>query len=183
MIWYLCLIAIIFLALSLLGTILFALKYFGLFDSIEISSGPSPYKYGSRSIVYRINYGSYNDSSLIFTEICSILPKTTTFGVYLYKDRFNNVIKDKLSFKEINSSSNDFVFMVGAILSEENQSPDQQRLLEEKGYHYAKLPEDVDNVVYCKFPYRGILSVVVATRRVYAAIDNYVEVNLFNQIY
>lgn len=180
MIWYLCLIAIIFLALSLLVTILFALKYFGLFDSIEISSGSSPFKYGLRSIVYRIDYGSYNDSSPIFTEICSILPKTTTFGVYLHKDRFNNLIKDKLSQKETNISGNDFVFMVGAILPKENQSPEQQRLLKEKGYHYANLPEEVDNVVYCKFPYRGVLSVVVATRRVYAAIDNYVEVNLFN---
>ena len=186
----LLIIAIALLSIILILTILFALQYFGLFDTIIVSSGQSPYQYGGRSIVYRIDYGKYCDSSTLFTEICSIFPsefrtKYSTFGIYIKRDQLNENDRKKLITAERYDSC-EWIFMIGAIISNDDQDQDIiikhpiiQSMLMEKGYRYAQLPEQVDHVVYVKFPYRGIMSVVIGSRRVYSAIDTYIQVCIF----
>ncbi|XP_027194174.2 testis-expressed protein 264-like [Dermatophagoides pteronyssinus] len=179
----LLIIAIALLSLILILTILFALNYFGLFDTINVSSGQSPYKYGNCSIVYRIDYGKYSDSSSLFTEICSIFPmdfrsKYSTFGIYLERDRLNEIDRRKFINVERYDSC-EYIFMIGAIISDDSiiKHPIIKSMLMEKGYRFAQLPEQVDPVVYVKFPYRGIMSVVIGSRRVYSSIESYIQEN------
>ncbi|OTF76157.1 hypothetical protein BLA29_010938, partial [Euroglyphus maynei] len=163
-------------------TILFALNYFGLFDRIDISCGQSPYQYGNRTVVYRIDYGKYSDSSTLFTEICSIFPtdfrkKYSTFGIYIERDQMNEMDLNRFIPPE-RLDSCEWIFMIGAIINDDSiiRHPFIRSMLMEKGYRYAQLPEQVDRVVFTKFPYRGIMSVVIGSRRVYSAIDSFVQV-------
>lgn len=179
------LIAIAVVAVCLLLTILLALFYFGLFDSVTVSTGPSPFRYGARQAWIRLGVGGYSQSSALFTEINSILPGHHTVGVYLDRARFLSDLKltdreegflQRVYPTTPSTADDSFIFLIGSILDTE-PSEQQLELLRDKHWHQVLLPPDVDHVVHAQFPYRGAMSVVVASRRVYRTIDAYVEVS------
>lgn len=174
MIFYL--IAIIFVFVLLLLTVFGSLIYFGIFESIEVSTGPTPYTFANRQIAYRLGKGKCDESSSIFTEICSIIPDRPTIGMYLQQSNKGNYHQ----MTDFNPVSDKFDFLVGAFVTEGPQNDslindEERKLLELKGYKFCELPS-VENVVHSKFPFRGIMSVVVAVRRVYPAINQYIKV-------
>lgn len=182
-------IAIVLLTIALLATIFGSLIYFGIFDQVQVSTGPSPYKFDGQPIVYRIENGSYADSSCVFTEILSILPKFITFATYTNEPNDNGDqtetqhLAGEAANKSVNLdiSSAKYRYLVGAILSNEDVlslSDDQREMLKKKGYSFGQLPSDVDTVVHSSFPYRGVVSVAVASRRVYPNITQYLKVSL-----
>lgn len=171
------LISIVVLFVVLLLTILYILHYHGLFDCIEIKNGRSSFDYGERSIVYKVDCGQYNDSSWIFNEICSILPNSTTFGMYVSFDSLDEKVQQKILSKSVGKIA--YVFMVGAIVSSnrlETNDTSTSNLLQSRKYRFSSLPPSVDSVC-CRFPFKGVLSVVIASRRVYSALDEYLKVN------
>lgn len=144
-------------------TILLALIYFGLFDEIEVKVGGPPFEFGGRRIAYKRAKGKYNEAGSLFTEVCSLVPKLDSVGLYF---------DDPETVKDVNKCR----FIVGAILgNEEPQCQQDQKLLVSKGFHLALLP-DVDHVVYSTFPFKGIVSVVIAVRRVYPRLKEYIKV-------
>jgi len=154
----------ILIVLSLLAlTFLFALKYYGLFEDIEVSAGSPPFAFGHRYVAYKKAKGRYSDASALFTEVCSLVPHLNTFGIY-YDDPDNpDINADKCRY------------IVGALLNENTpQSESDKQLLYNKGFLDGQLPH-VDHVVYSSFPFKGIISVVIAIRRVYPVIKSYIN--------
>jgi hypothetical protein len=145
-------------------TLWIALQYFGLFEEIEVSAGPPPYQFGGRLVAYKKERGCYSDSSALFTEVCSIVPGLDTIGIYL---------------DDPNKNQKKCRYIVGALLEdqpEDQQLEDQKQLLLSKGFICGQLPA-VDHVVYSLFPFKGIISVVIAIRRVYPRIRSFIAVS------
>jgi len=161
--WLLLLTFIVFVVFCV--TVFYALVYFGLFHEIVVRVGSPPYRFGAQLVAYKKAKSCYSEASALFTEVCSLTPDLKTFGVYL--DEPNEENKDKCRF------------LVGVILRP--QSPEfesQKQLLESKGFICGQLP-DVDHVVSTVFPFRSVISAVIAIRRVYPKIKSYiVEHNL-----
>ena len=158
--WLLLLTLVLFVILCV--TVYLALVYFGLLDKVEVRVGSPPYHFGAKNIAYKKQKSNYSDASAIFTEACSLTPTLNSFGIYL--DEPNDDNKDKCRF------------LVGVILKPE--APDfesQKQLLESKGFVCGQLP-DVDHVVSTIFPFRSVISVVIAIRRVYPIIKSYILV-------
>lgn len=170
------LVAIILLLVCLALTILGCLVYFGLFREIKISTGRTPYPFANREIAFKLGKGKCADSSAIFTELCSILPDRPTIGLYL-TNADQSGIYDMANF---DPAADRYDYLVGAFTVNDTDghsliSEDERKFLLKKGFRFGSLPP-VENVVYSEFPFRGILSVVVAIRRVYPAINRYVQV-------
>jgi hypothetical protein len=160
---------ILLLIILICITLWIALQYFGLFVEIEVSAGPPPYQFGGRLMAYKKQKGCYSDSSALFTEVCSIVPGLDTIGIYL--DDPNKHQKNKCRY------------IVGALLEQEEDQQqedqkfeDQKQLLISKGFIFGQLPA-VDHVVYSLFPFKGIISVVIAIRRVYPRIRSFIAVS------
>ncbi len=134
-----------------------------------MSAGPPPYQFGGRLVAYKKQKGRYSDASALFKEVCSIVPGLETIGIYL--DDPNEHQKNKCRY------------IVGALLNkqeeeeeEDQQLEDQKKLLISKGFVCGQLPA-VDHVVYALFPFKGIISVVIAIRRVYPRIRSFIAVS------
>jgi hypothetical protein len=146
-------------------TLWIALQYFGLFEEIKVSAGPPPYQFSGRLIAYKKQKGCYSDSSALFKEVCSIVPGLVPIGIYL---------DDPTKHQK-----NECRYIVGALLDqqqEDQQLKDQKQLLISKGFICGQLPA-VDQVVYSLFPFKGIISVLIAIRRVYPRIRSYIAVS------
>jgi len=127
-----------------------------------VSAGPPPYQFGGRLVAYKKQKGSYSDSHALFKEVCSIVPGLVPIGIYL---------DDPTKHQK-----NECRYIVGALLDqqqEDQQLKDQKQLLISKGFICGQLPA-VDQVVYALFPLKGIISVVIAVRRVYPRIISYI---------
>lgn len=159
--WLLLLTLLLFVVFCL--TVYFALIYFGLFDNVEVRVGSPPYRFGAKAIAFKKQKSNYSEASAIFTEACSVAPGLNTFGIYL--DEPNDDNRDKCRF------------LVGVILKPEAPDYESRRqLLESKGFVCGQLP-DVDHVVFTIFPFRSVISVVIAIRRVYPIIKSYILVS------
>ncbi|CAG2171389.1 unnamed protein product [Oppiella nova] len=153
------------LLIALCATIVYALVYFGLFDEIVVRVGSPPYLFGGQPIAYKKLKSCYSDASALFTEVCSIVPSLHTFGIYLDEPNDHN--------------RNNCRFLVGVILRADSEDFEANKaLLESKGFTCGRLP-DVDHVVHTVFPFRSVISVAIAIKRVYPIIRSYiVEHNL-----
>ncbi|CAG2108481.1 unnamed protein product [Medioppia subpectinata] len=163
--WFFLLLATIVMSIVLCLTIVYALKYFGIFEKIEVRVGSPPYPFGGQLIAYKKLRSCYADSSALFTEVVSLVPKLNTFGIYLDEPNEDN--------------RNNCRFLVGVILNADSPAFEaNKQLLETKGFACGQLP-DVDHVVHTIFPFRSVISVAIAIRRVYPIIRSYiVEHNL-----
>ena len=160
--WLYLLTLLLFIVFCL--TLYLALIYFGLFEEIVVRVGSPPYPFGGQLVAYKKAKSNYSEASPLFTEVCSITPNQKTFGIYL--DEPNEENKDKCRF------------LVGVILRPESQEfESQKQLLQSKGFVCGQLP-DVDHVVYTIFPFRSVISVVIAIRRVYPVIKSYILVSI-----
>lgn len=182
------LIAFVVLLLAFIATIGIALLYFGIFDRVEVSTGSSPFPFAGAEIAYKTAKGTPGDSGALFTEVCSIVPGKTTVGLFLeleapepedpLKERATRCTTFSAKF---NPSTDECHFVVGVITRDGDQqscvTDGDRHLLIEKGFNFTRLPAS-ENVVFCKFPYRGIISVVVGIRRVYPALLQYISVSL-----
>ena len=190
MLLYLVGIAVLFIAL--LVTIGVALFYFGIFDEVKVSTGPSPFAFADAEVAYKLGKGTPADSGALFTEVCSIVPGKTTVGIYLElekPDANNPTAERKIRWKafsaEFSPGSNDCHFFIGVITSSIDSSSgkrnptisqQERELLLQKGFNFTHLPAS-DNVVFSQFPFRGIVSVVIGLRRVYPALLQYILVS------
>ena len=164
--WLLLLTVIVFVVFCL--SVFSALVYFGLFEDIEVRVGSPPYKFGAQFVAYKKGKSCYSDSSALFTEVISLTPHLNSFGVYL--DEPNDQNREKCRF------------LVGVILRpQSSEFESQKQLLESKGFICGQLP-DVDHVVYTVFPFRSVISVVIAIKRVYPRIKSYIVVSNSNII-
>ena len=75
-------------------------------------------------------------------------------------------------------------YVVGTILSEDGSEIDElvQHKLVQCGYKVAKLPS-VSYAVNTTFPYKSVLSIMIAMWRVYPRMHNYVKVRLILESY
>ncbi|KAI2811426.1 hypothetical protein BLOT_002602 [Blomia tropicalis] len=183
------LIGIVLLFVALLATIGGALVYFGIFDKVEVSTGAPPFEFAGAEIAYKFGKGKPADSGALFTEVCSIVPARTTVGLYLEledPDPENPTAERKTKFSafspDFNPSTDECHFIVGVITRNPNVDENdryqtikdnERQLLIEKGYKFAHLSSS-ENVVFSKFPFRGIVSVVIGIRRVYPALMQYI---------
>ncbi|XP_054156682.1 testis-expressed protein 264 homolog [Oppia nitens] len=141
-------------------TVFYALQYFGLFESIEVSVGSPPYAFGGQPVAYKKQRGCYSDASHMFTEVVSLVPKLYTFGIYLDVPNDDNRNKCR--------------YLVGVLLNADSEDFESNKLLlESKGYTCGQLP-DVDHVVHTVFPFRSVISVAIAIKRVYPVIQSYI---------
>jgi len=183
------LVAIFVVFMALLATIGGALMYFGIFERIEVSTGATPYPFGGVEIAYKSVKGKPADSSYIFTEVCSIVPKQTTFGIFLELEESpdstlplpaeQRKARARAFSTGFDPSTDECHYIVGVITTESNGTTSlinktDRDLLTEKGFKFAHLPSS-ENVVYTSFPFRGIISVVVGIRRVYPALIKYIS--------
>lgn len=152
---------IIIVALLLLFTI-FALIYAsGIFHQVVVGTGKPPI--GQAIIAYKFSNGSYSGSGQLFTELAALLkPEQKTVGIY-YDDP-----------KTV--PSNECRYVVGAILAENDEVPDedQKKKLLEEGYKIFMLPA-VSYAVKTDFPFTSYLSIMIAVLRVYPRLSQYVK--------
>lgn len=186
-------IGIIILLIAFLATVTVALVYFGIFDRIEVSTGPPPFAFAGAELAYKIGKGKPGDSGALFTEVCSIVPGKTTVGMFLELEDIDpeNPLAERktrcTSFRPtFNPSTDDCHYLVGVITVDEKKQSTvteaDRKMLVEKGFKFTILPGS-ENVVFSKFPYRGIVSVVVGLRRVYPSLLKYITVSSLSTIF
>ncbi|XP_017494684.1 PREDICTED: testis-expressed sequence 264 protein-like [Rhagoletis zephyria] len=171
--------------MALVATVAIALIYFGIFDRVEVSTGAPPFAFAGAQLAYKIGKGKPGDSGALFTEVCSIVPRKTTLGMFLeleeatepeqpISERRTRATTFRPTF---NPAADDCHYLVGVITTDsagqEVVTEADRALLTEKGFKFATLPGS-ENVVFSKFPYRGIVSVVVGLRRVYPSLLKYI---------
>lgn len=162
-----CAIALAFFLLIL--TISYALKVLGLFHIVEVSVGKPPVDINGQEVAYKMARGNYSQSGALYTELIgdlgrieSDVPTMTMIGFY-YDDP---VVVEEVKCR----------YAVGVILPAEFRDKFKPGLTE-KGYLFMNLPS-VDHVVHASFPYVGSISILIAVRRVYPAIKNYIAVSI-----
>lgn len=136
-----------------LAAIVAILSWYGLFATVTLSEQRLP----SFSFVYEKQTGNYRQSSRAMNQIYRDLEKegiTTTKGIGLYYDNPKKVIVDNLRS------------LVGCILQESDAG---QRAALKAKYLVATLPDATLPVI--SFPYKGKLSVVLGTLKVYPKLD------------
>lgn len=159
----------IFILLILLAlTVFLALIYFGIFEEIIVKVGKPPYPFGSRTIAYKRQQGKYSDAGSDFTEVCTLVPHLNSIGIFFDDPQPSNRAEEE---------NNKCRYLVGCILNEDPQKEQVVQLLTAKGYSFGVLPE-VDHVVHTTFPFKGIISVVVAVRRVYPEMKTFIRVRM-----
>lgn len=154
-------IAIICILIILFGTVFAYLVYSGLFVDIEVKAGSPPF--GSLNVAYKYARGPYKNCGKLFTEVSSLVPALKCIGIY-YDDPEE---VEPLSLR----------YAVGAVMNDDqsvgNDSNAAKKILQEKGYHFVTFPP-VDHAVMTTFPYKGIISIMIAITRVYPRLKNYV---------
>ncbi|XP_013383874.1 testis-expressed protein 264-like [Lingula anatina] len=148
------------LIVAILLTVLGFLVYSGLFADIVVGAGPPPV--GKLYVAYKFGKGSYKDAGYLFTEAVSIVADLRCIGVY-YDD------PDEVGLGEQR-------YVVGSILAEGDKEPDpaQKEEYQRRGYKFHTFPA-VTNVVKTKFPYNTAISILVAIKRVYPVLGQYVK--------
>ncbi|XP_039629384.1 testis-expressed protein 264 homolog isoform X1 [Polypterus senegalus] len=157
----LLLLALISLLLAaLLASVLGLAVYSGLGAEVAIRTGSPPVK--SITVAYKFRRGPYKECGALFTESCSIGPRLRSIGVF-YDDP-KQVPAEKCRY------------IVGSILSEGEEMPSDElvRLYEKFGFKMFSFPE-VTHVVMTAFPFRTFLSLYLAIRRVYPALEGYIK--------
>ncbi|CAM1327110.1 TEX264 (predicted), partial [Pycnogonum litorale] len=159
----LMLLAVFTLLIILFLTIFILVIYSGLFTEIVIKTCKPPF--ASLEVAYKYSRGVYKNCSILFTEVHALAPSLKNYGIY-YDD------PDKVK-------QNDLRYIVGAVLSD-GENPDltaddevRQKLLEH-GYKIQSFPV-VENVVMTSFPFKSMVSVMIAISRVYPRLKNYIE--------
>ncbi|CAK9296183.1 unnamed protein product, partial [Gordionus sp. m RMFG-2023] len=106
----------------------------------------------------------YKESGKIYKELISISPHTRYIALY-----YDNPYKVLPSERR---------YLVGALLSESNESIDKDLLnkLKQSGYSEWDFPT-VDNALNTQFPYKNTLSIYLSAWRVYTAITKFIEAN------
>lgn len=152
--------SIIFMSIALAVTCFLALCYFGLFESISVKTGESPYNLGGKKFVYKVykaNSASIGNSFTKLTALLSPFKEPTLVPV---------LITQPLGSKSTKS-------LLGVLFEAEND--EFEKLLLSKDYKIMTLPQ-VDHVVSATFPNKGSISVVIALKRVYPLITDYIKV-------
>lgn len=157
--------AIIGLLILLAITIYVSLLYFGLFEDIEVKVGKPPYQFGGRTIAYKKQRGKYSEAGALFTNLHSLVPKLNLIGIYFDDPDQGDQINNK--------------YIVGALLSQDEKLREEEiDLLTKNDFQFGQLPV-VDHVVNSVFPFKGVISIVIAIRRVYPVIKSYIRVSDF----
>ncbi|BCS98080.1 hypothetical protein DSLASN_37120 [Desulfoluna limicola] len=144
---------ILSVTLIALAAIVSILAWYGLFAGVTISEQ----SLASFSFVYEKHIGNYRQSGRIMNDIYWELKKegvSTTKGVGLYYDN-----PRKVDVEHLRS-------LAGCILPEEHEAA-REKLKE--SYLVATLPEATVPVI--RFPYKGKLSIVLGTLKVYPRVN------------
>ncbi|XP_015783411.1 testis-expressed protein 264 [Tetranychus urticae] len=153
--------SIIFLSIALAVTIFLALCYFGLFETISVKTGESPYDFGGKKFIYKV----YNANS---ASIGSNFTRLTTL-LYPFKDA---TLVPVLITQPIGSKSTKSLL---GVLFEHNNDKVEKMLLS-IDYKIMTLPK-VNHVVSATFTNKGSISVAIALKRVYPVITEYIKEN------
>ncbi|RWS22981.1 testis-expressed sequence 264 protein-like protein, partial [Leptotrombidium deliense] len=162
---------LLFIIIALIVTVFGSLIFFGLFYEIEVKAGHTPIQVNGRRFAFKSFVGPYSEAGSAFTELFALLASKlpefiddslTTIGVY-YDDP--NTVEDMNHCK----------YIVGVLMPNEDNALFAQieRLLSDKEYKFATLPT-IDHVVHTSFPYRGALSIIIAMRRVYPMLKQFI---------
>ncbi|XP_004715248.1 testis-expressed protein 264 isoform X2 [Echinops telfairi] len=148
------------LTLLLLLTLLAFAGYSGLLAEVAVSSGSPPVR--NITVAYKFHKAPYGETGHLFNESCSVCPKFRSIAVYYDNPRTVSPEKCRCA--------------VGSILSEgeESPSPELIRLYQKFGFKVFSFPAP-SHVVTATFPYTTPLSIWLATRRVYPAMDAYIK--------
>ena len=161
------------LFVSLLSTVALALYLFGLFECIEVKVGQSPFVLDGQQIAYKLHTGPYSKAGHAFTMMTGDLVRIGHGVSDLCQIGF---FFDDPTIRKVNKLR----YAAGVILpsrGEMNSELDEAKeQLESLGYLFTELPK-VDHVVHVSFPYRGFLSILIAVKRVYPVIRNYINVH------
>ncbi|RWR99970.1 hypothetical protein B4U79_14954, partial [Dinothrombium tinctorium] len=141
-------------------------------------AGKCPIEFGGKQIVYKLHEAhSYSNAGRSFTEMYTVLARKNcvhdslvTIGIYYDEEPKTQTENDE-------NASSKCRYIVGVLLSDDDHDQLQsrtRRALSENGYKLATLP-NVDHVVHSTFPFRGSVSIVVAVRRVYPLLDDFIK--------
>ncbi|MCW8965157.1 MAG: GyrI-like domain-containing protein [Candidatus Pacearchaeota archaeon] len=133
------------------------LYYLGVISQIKIAEENS----GPFKVIYKNYIGDYGDISNIHTEISEALKSngintTKSFGIYY--DNPDEVEKSQLRSE------------VGFILNDEEYDELKSIQID---YNLKIIPISKNIVIH--FPYRGKISILIATFKVYPKLNNYIE--------
>lgn len=164
---------VLVLFVSLLSTVALALYLFGLFECIEVKVGQSPFSLDGQQIAYKLHTGPYSKAGHAFTTMTGDLVRIghgvsdmCQIGFFFDDPTIRKVNKLRYAAGVILPPSTDMTA----------QLDEAKEQLESLGYLFTELPK-VDHVVYVSFPYRGFLSILIAVKRVYPVIRNYINVH------
>ncbi|XP_075403558.1 testis-expressed protein 264 [Tenrec ecaudatus] len=148
------------LTLLLLLTLLAFAGYSGLLAEVAVSAGSSPVR--NITVAYKFHKAPSGETGHLFNQSCSICPKLRSIAIYY--DNPHTVSPEKCRCA------------VGSILSEgeESPSPELIHLYQKFGFKVFSFPAP-SHVVTATFPYTTPLSIWLATRRVYPAVDAYIK--------
>lgn len=153
--------SIIFLSIALAVTVFLALCYFGLFETISVKTGESPYDFGGKKFIYKMYKANSANIGPNFTKLTALL--------YPFKDEtlVPVLITQPLGFKSTKS-------LLGVLFEHNNEAV--EKMLLSKDYKIMTLPQ-VNHVVSATFTNKGSISVVIALKRVYPVITDYIKEN------
>ncbi|EDV28169.1 uncharacterized protein TRIADDRAFT_53491 [Trichoplax adhaerens] len=155
-----------YLAVTLLVAGFLYLTYNGLLYPIVLRTAKPPYICNQLSVFYKVHVGAYRNVGTIFDEARKLLPSSDGSTLGIYYDDPNTV-------KEENCRS-----VVAAVVGENGSPIDasvKQRYLQ-AGFKQYELPA-VTQAVFCYFPFKGIVSILISVIRVYPKLGKYIQEN------
>lgn len=163
---------LVILFMLLLLTVALALYLFGMFENITVKVGESPFVFDGQTIAYKLHTGPYSKCGHNFTQMTGDLVRIGNgasdfcqIGFF-----FDDPLKRKV---------HKLRYASGVIFPRDMDSliyEDIKEQLSSLDYLFTELPK-VDHVVHVSFPFRGFLSIIIATKRVYPVIRNYINLH------
>jgi ribosomal protein S17 len=128
--------------------------------------------FNGQEVAYKLGRGPYSEAGHLFTELSGDLVREDPENHVQGLPTIGIFYDDPEKVKEVSRCR----YAVGVILPSEGD-PHRERLktgLEARGYSTTSLPV-IDHVVYSVFPFRGVFSILIAVKRVYPRLKQYIK--------
>ncbi|XP_063719571.1 testis-expressed protein 264 homolog [Symsagittifera roscoffensis] len=182
------------LIVALFLTVFYMLVLSGLFESVDVKATKKHLLNKSRIIAYKTYKGSYGQVGDAFSWLCRTAPYNDTIGIY-YDDpktvpvdecRYivgaivETCVENRMSLEEViqrlEEEEYQFFQMPGSTDPVEKEGELEKE--GESGKGDATSDEGVGTpMVHCTFPFVNTLSIMIAVRRVYPALQKYISDN------